>query len=142
VQVKYHGLEWRVESGSIKPTEVTSIGLCRRNILVWSGGWRVAVPNQQKYKYRTVQGKYPGLEWRVESGSTMRSAAGYSSPLLTDTSHSYSSIFTRRQVLIPYSLFTYNSAIERSNICIRVSIYFIQRGSAMCSHWKDTIPNI
>ncbi len=30
----------------------------------------MAVPNQQKYKYRTVQGIYPGLEWRVESGST------------------------------------------------------------------------
>ncbi len=116
VQGKFPGLEWRVESGSTKPTEVqvsdcaweisrfgvqggewqyqtnrsTSIGLCSGNITVWSGGWRVAVQNQQKYKYRTVQGrgwrvavtnqqknkyrtvqgKYPGLEWRVESGST------------------------------------------------------------------------
>ncbi len=96
VQGKYHGLEWRVESGSTKPTEVQvkdcageisrsgvvgrewqyqtnrsrSKGLCRGNISVWSGGWRVAVPNQQKYMYRTVQGKYPGLEWRMESGST------------------------------------------------------------------------
>ncbi len=30
----------------------------------------MAVPNQQKYKYRTVQGKYLGLECMVEIGST------------------------------------------------------------------------
>jgi hypothetical protein len=44
VQGKYPGLEWRVESIQYQTNRSTSIGLCRGNIPVWSGGWRVAVP--------------------------------------------------------------------------------------------------